>query len=182
MIGVENLVLLKILQHQRFQASQLDLVVHLALQLLLVARHTGLPAFNSRVEFQKRTTSQRSDCAKNIPLPSSGGEVISFLQSSPRLQWVLPRLGNNVVRLLTRESHKRCMHLLQNVLQVLYSSLLVRLRRQKFTVDECCRVFVVCSAAHSNIISDSLITPAKNASIFSDHERQPTHRHHDELI
>ena len=36
------------------------------------------------------------------------------MESSPHLQWVLPRVGNNVVRLLTRESHKRRMHLLQN--------------------------------------------------------------------
>ena len=28
---------------------------------------------------------------------------------------------------------------------------------------------IVCSAAHSNIISDSLITPTKNASVFFDH-------------
>ena len=30
-------------------------------------------------------------------------------------------------------------------------------------------ISVVCSAAHSNIISDSLITPGKNASVFFDH-------------
>ena len=30
-------------------------------------------------------------------------------------------------------------------------------------------ISVVCSAAHSNIISDSLITPPKNASVFFDH-------------
>ena len=122
-------------------SSQLDLVVHLALQLLLVARHIGLPAFNSRLEFQKRAASRRNDRAKKVSLPSSGGKIISFLQPPPCLQWVLPRVGNNVIRLVTRERHKGCMHLLQHKLQVLYSSLLVRRRRQKFTVDEFCRDF-----------------------------------------
>ena len=41
----------------------------------------------------------------------------------------------------TRESHERCVHLLQHKLQVLYSSLLVRRSRQKFTVHEFCRDF-----------------------------------------
>ena len=90
--GVENQVLLELLRYQRFQASPLDLVVHLTLQLL-GSPYIGLRAFNSRLEFLERTTSRRNDWAKNIPLPSSAGRIISFLQSSPRLQWVLPRVG-----------------------------------------------------------------------------------------
>ena len=56
-------------------------------------------------------------------------------------QWVLSRVGNNVIRPVTRESRKRCMHLLQHKLQVLYSSLLVRRSQQEFTIDELCRDF-----------------------------------------
>ena len=57
-----------------------------------------------------------------------------------------------------RESHDCCMHLLQHELQTTHSSLLIRLV-----------ISVACSADNSNIISDSLITPAKNASVFFDH-------------
>ena len=98
-IGVENQVLLK-LWHQRFQASQLDLVVHLALQLLLVARNIGLPASNSRLEFQKRATSRRKDRAKKVP------PVVGLYRVCSLRQGVLPRVGNNVIRLGTRESHR----------------------------------------------------------------------------
>ena len=64
-----------------------------------------------------------------------------FLQPPPCLQCFLPRVGNNIIRLVTRESHKRCMHLLQHKLQVLYSSLLVRRGRLELTIDELCRGF-----------------------------------------
>ena len=66
----------------------------------------------------------------------------------------LPRVGDNVISLVTRESYERCMHLLQHELQVLHSVVVIS---------------IVCSAPHSNIISDSLITPAKNASVFFDY-------------
>ena len=81
---------LKLFRHQRLQASQLDLVVHLILQLLLVSRHIGLPALNSRLEFQKRATSRRNDRAEEVSLPSSCCRIISLLQPPPCLQWVLP--------------------------------------------------------------------------------------------
>ena len=79
-------------------------VLQLALQLLPVARHVGFPAFCLRLKF--------SSCRR----------IISFLQSSPCLQRILPRVGDNVVRLITRQSHERCMHLLHHKLQVLFSS------------------------------------------------------------
>ena len=78
-IGVENQVFLELLWYQRFQASQLDLVVHLVLQLLLVSRHVRLPALNSRLEFQKRGTSRRNDRAKKVSLSSFCRRIISFL-------------------------------------------------------------------------------------------------------
>ena len=105
---------IKLLRYQRLQASQLDLVVHLILQLLLVARHIGLPAFDPRLGIQKRAPPGRNGRAKKVSLPSSCCRIKSLLQSPPCLQWVLPRVGNNVIRLLTRESHKRCMRLLQH--------------------------------------------------------------------
>ena len=90
-------MLLKLLRQQRFQASPLDLVVQLTLQLL-ASHHLGLPAFNSHLEFLKRAKSRRNDCAKDVPFPSSSSRVESFMKSSPRL---LPRVGNNVVCFLT---------------------------------------------------------------------------------
>ena len=108
-IGVENQVFLKSSGSNASRpASLINLVVYLVLQLLLVARHIGLPAFSSRLEFQKRARSRRNDCKKKVFfLPPVVGSL-SFLQSSSRLQRILPRVGNNVIRLVTRESHERC--------------------------------------------------------------------------
>ena len=39
------------------------------------------------------------------------------------------RVGDNVNRFITRQSHERCMHLLQHELQVLQSSVRIRVRR-----------------------------------------------------
>ena len=159
--GVENQVLLKLLRYHRLQASQLDLVVHLVLQLLLVARHIGLPACNFLLGVPEESiVPEKWSCAEGFP--SSCCRITLFLQPPPCLQWVLPRVGNNVIRLVTRESHKRCMHLLQHKLQVFV--LLAPSRSMSSVV-----ISVTCSADHSNIISDSLITPAKNASVFFDH-------------
>ena len=101
-------------------------------------------------------------------LPSVVGPY-RFLQSPPCLQRILPRIGDSVVRLTTRESHECRAHLLQHKLQVLHSSVLVRVRRKNSRSIAVVVISVGCSAAHSNIISDSLIIPAKNASVFLDH-------------
>ena len=58
-----------------------------------------------------------------------------FLQSPPCLQRVLPRVGDNVIRLITRESHECCVHLLQHKLQVLHSTFLVCVRRQELGIN-----------------------------------------------
>ena len=100
---------------------------------------------------------------------SSCRRFISLPKSPPCLQRILPRVGDNVIRLITRESHECCVHLLQHELQVLHPSVLVRLRRLNSRSIAVVVISVGCSAAHSNIISDSLITPAKNASVFFDH-------------
>ena len=47
--------------------------------------------------------------------------------------------------------------------------LLLRRSRQEFTIDEPSRDFRRQFSSHSNIISDTLITPVKNASVFFDH-------------
>ena len=62
---------------------------------------------------------------------------MSLLQSPPRLQRILPRVGDNVVRIITRERHECCVHLLQK-LRVVLSSGLVRVRRQELEIN-CCR-------------------------------------------
>ena len=80
--------------------SELDLVVHLVLHLLLVARRVGLPAFDPRLECQKRTSSRRNERAQNVPFPSSCRRIITLLQSPPCLQRSLPRVGDNAVRLI----------------------------------------------------------------------------------
>ena len=131
-------MLVELLRHLRFQASELDLVVHHILQLLLVARHIGLPAFDPRLEFQKRAPSRRNDRAQKVSFPSSCRRIKSLLQSPPCLQRILPRVGDNVVGFITRESHERCVYLLQRKLQVLHSSVHIRVRRQELEMN-CCR-------------------------------------------
>ena len=104
---------------------------------------------------------------ETVSLPSSCCKIVALLQSSPCLQRALPRVGNNVVRLVTRESHKCCMHLLQNERQVCTPrSWFVAVGRNSRSMSSVL-ISVTCSAAHSNIISDSLITSAKNASVLS---------------
>ena len=100
---------------------ELDLIVCCVLHLFLVARHVGLPAFDPRLEFTKRAPSRRNDRAQKLSFPSSCRRIISLLQSPPCLQQVLPRVGDNVIRFITRDSHERCMHLLQHKPQVLHS-------------------------------------------------------------
>ena len=55
-VRVEDEVLLKLLWHQRLETRELDLVIDLALQLLPVARHVGLPSLDARFEFQAKGT------------------------------------------------------------------------------------------------------------------------------
>ena len=143
--------------------------VQLFLHLLLVARHVGLPAFDTRLKLKKRASSRRNDRAQKVSLSSSCCRFISLLQSPPCLQRILPRVGDNVIRFITRESRGGSMHLLQNELQVLNSSFLVRICQQELRSIAVVVISVGCSADHSNIISDSLITPAKNASVFLGH-------------
>ena len=64
--------------------------------------------------------------------------VGSYRQSPPRLQRIFPRVGDNVVRLITRERHECFVSLLQHNVQVLHSSVLVRVRRQALEIN-CCR-------------------------------------------
>ena len=85
-------------------------------------------AFDPRLEFQKRAPSKRNDRAQKVSFPSSCRRTTTLLQSPPCLQWILPRAGDNVIRFITRESHERCMHLLQHGLQVRNTSLHVRLQ------------------------------------------------------
>ena len=85
-VGVENQMFLKLLRYQRLQTSQLDLIVHLILRLLLVLRHRILPALQSSLEFKKRASFRRNDGTKKVSLPSSRCGIRPLLQSSPRLQ------------------------------------------------------------------------------------------------
>ena len=125
----------KLLRHHWLKTSKLDLVVQLVHH---VARHVGLPAFDPGLEFQKRALARRSDRSQNVSSPSSCRRIISLLQSPPCLQRILPRVGDNVVRLVTRESHECCVHLLQHKLQVMNSSVHIRFTRQELEIN-CCR-------------------------------------------
>ena len=80
---------------------------------LLVLRHRGLPAFNSRLEFEKRASFRRNDRTKMVSLPSPCCEIRPLLQSLPRLQGALARVGNNVVLLVNCDVCKDCMHLIR---------------------------------------------------------------------
>ena len=71
---------------------------------------------------------------------------------------VLPRVVDHVICFATREVHKDCVLLLQDELQVLHSSVLVRVRRQELKIDRCLCDF-------RRLVR---ITSAKNASISSD--------------
>ena len=80
---------------------------------------------------------------------------------------VLPRVGDNVVGLTAHEGHESYVHLLQHKLQVKHTSLNVRRCRRELQLNVLWRDFLTCSADHCNMTSDSLITPAKNASFSS---------------
>ena len=82
-VGVENQMFLKFLRYQRLQTGRLDLVVHLTLSHLLALRHRGLPAFKSRLEFEKRASLVRNKSMKKLSLPSSCCGIRPLLQSSP---------------------------------------------------------------------------------------------------
>ena len=153
-------------RRQWLETSELHLVVQCVVQRFLVARQVGFPSFDPCWEFQQRALSRRNDRAKQTPLSSSCRRVASFRQSSPCLRRVLPQVGDNVISLITREGHECCVHLLQHELQIMHSSLPVRRSRHESRSMSSCMISVTCSSEHSNIISDSLITPAKNASVF----------------
>ena len=121
-IRVEDQMFLKLLWHKWLKTSKLDLVVQLVPHLLLVARHVRLPTFDPCLEFQKRAPSRRNDRTQKVSFPFSCRRSISLLHSPPCLQGILPRVGDIVVRLTTRESHECCVHLLQHKLQVLHQS------------------------------------------------------------
>ena len=123
-----------------------------------------LPAFDPHLEFQKRAPSRRNDRAQKVSFSSSCRRIISLPQSPPCLQRILPRVGDNVIRLITRESHECCVH--SRFCTPLSSFVSVGKNSRSIALVV---ISVGCSAAHSNIISDSLISPAKNASVFFDH-------------
>ena len=93
------------------------------------------------MEFKKRASFRRNDSTKKVSLPSSCCGIRPLLQSSPRLQGVLPRVGNDVFRFANRDIRKHGVHLLQDELQVLYSSFMVPRSRWEFTIDELGRDF-----------------------------------------
>ena len=128
--------------------------------------HQKFESFKKKIPQRRKSNSNlliNSKTPRNRSNLVSGRMVLSLLHLPPM---VLPRNGNNVVRLVTRESYQRCFHLLQHKLQILYSSFLVRHDRQKFPIDELCRDFPRLFTCP--LISDSLITQTKNASVFCD--------------
>ena len=118
---------------------------NLSFNFFLIARHTRFPSVDLRLKFQKRAPSRRNDRSQQVYFSSSCRRITAFLQSSPCLQRVLPRVGGTVSCLTTRKSHECCGELLQNKLQVLNSSFHIRHSRQEFQID------------------GSLLTPAKES-------------------
>ena len=139
------------------------------LHRLLVARHVGLPAFDPRLGFQKRAPSRRNDHAQKVSFSSSCRRIISLLQSPPCLQRILLQVGDNVIRLITvRAMSAVCICCSTNIRFCSPLSSFVSVGKNSKSIAVVV-ISVGCSAAHSNIISDSLITPAKKASVFFDH-------------
>ena len=124
---------LRLLWYQRFR-SQLDLIVHLILHIFSHRDRTdqqrSILAWSSRREHRSGETTVRR---RFLFLPHC--RIVSLLHSSPRLQGFFRRVGNIVVRLVTREVRKHCVHLLQNELQVLYSSFLAK--KALISLDHC---------------------------------------------
>ena len=154
--------------HNASGQASFDLV-QLVLQLFLTARHVGFPSFDPRLKFQERAPPKRNDRAKESSLSSSCRKVVSFSTGSPCLQRVLPRVVDIEICVKTRESHECCVHLLQQELQMKHTWLHVRCSQQEFKIDEFCRDFRRPPSRPLSSISDYLITPAKNASVFFDH-------------
>ena len=100
--------------------------------LFLAARHVGFPSFDPGLEFQQRASSRRNDRAKQIPLSPSCRRVVSA---------VFPRVGDNVMSLINRESLECCVHLLQRELLVMCSALPARSSRREFQIYELLRDF-----------------------------------------
>ena len=131
----EYQMFLQFFGHQCLKTRELDLNLQLVLQLFLITRHVRFSSLDPRLTFQMRATSRRHDRSQKVSFLSSCRRIIPCLQSSPCLQRVLPRVGDNVVRFTTRESHECCRHPLQHKLQVLNSSFRVRHSRQEFQLN-----------------------------------------------
>ena len=121
-------------KHQCLKTRERDLIAKLVLQLFLIPRHVGFSSFDPRFQLQKRAPSSTDDRPQKLSFPSSCRRIVSFLQSSPCLQRVPPRVGDNVLRFTTRVCHECCMHLLQHELQV-RATIHVRHCRQEFNVN-----------------------------------------------
>ena len=103
------------------------------------AQHVGFPSFDPRLKFQHLPREIIFRSKFHLIPPVVGPKT--FLQSSPCLQRVLPRVGDNVICSIARESHECCVHLLQHELQVVISSCRIRHNRQEFQIDGCRRDF-----------------------------------------
>ena len=136
-IRVEYQVFLQFFGHQCLKTRELDLIVSLDLSLFLVARHIRFQSFDPRLKFQKMARYKKKGRSQQVSFPCR--RIMTFLQSSPCLQRVLLRVGDNVSCLITRESHECCMHLLQHELLVANSSFHIRHSRQEFQIAGCRR-------------------------------------------
>ena len=122
---------------------ELDLIVQCVLLNFSRSGTRGIPIVRSLLGVPTESTFRKDDPAKQISFSSSCRRVSSFLQSSPSSQQVLPRVGDNAISLITRESHQRCVHLLQHELQIAKSSLYIRWSGQKLQIYGCRRDSIV---------------------------------------
>ena len=110
-VRFEYHMFLQFFRCQCLKFRELDVVAQLLLQLFLIARHVGFSSFDSRLKFEKKALSMRNDRSQQASFLDTSRRIMPFVQSSPCFQRVLPRVGDNVICLITRASHECCMHL-----------------------------------------------------------------------
>ena len=137
--------------------------------VFLVARSVGFHSLDTTLKFRLRTSSRRTDRAQHVSLFSSCRRIEAFCSRRQGFQRALPRAGDTVVGLVAREGHEGSVHLLQHnsKLGTLHSVFVTVGVNSNPTASMV--ISVICSADHLRIISDSLITPAKNASVYVEH-------------
>ena len=143
----------------------LDLIVQLVLHLLLVARRVALPPFDTRLKFQNRASSRRNDRAQKVSFASSCRRIVSLL---------MPPMYSSSWRQChsPRNTWERWVLCASAAAQTPGFALLCpRSCPSAWTRDQLLSSWFPSAVQRPTPTSSqtSLITPAKNASVFFDH-------------